>query len=162
MNPPCRYPDTRRRQFIDLLNDTDQYWVEVMGDRLFHDLNYYDLFTRMWLRSNKGRDGLNGRNGESGPMETFRKSELYQLMPNISQRTAIKYIQIAIDNGLLIERADPDDLRSRQITMSADLNRKIESFLDYSISVFDTFPPATSQMEIKPSTDGSAHDTRRD
>jgi hypothetical protein len=168
MNPPCRYSDSRRRRFIDLLNDTDQYWVEVMGDQLLHDLNYYDLFTRMWLRSNKGRDGLGGANAlsasnvGSGPMETFRKSELYQLMPNVSQRTAIKYIQIAIDNGLLIERADPCDLRSRHITMSADLKRKIEAFLDYSISVFDTFPPATSQMEIEPRTDEIEHDARRD
>jgi hypothetical protein len=152
MNSPCRYPDTRRRDFIDLLNDTDQYWVEVMGDRLFHDLNYYDLFTRMWLRLN---------NSSGTTVEAFRKSELYQLMPNISQRTAVKYIQMAIDQGLLIEQADPGDLRSRKITMSADLQRKIESFLDYSISVFDTFSPATSQMEIEPRTDGAAHDTRR-
>ena len=84
MNTPCRYPDTRRRDFIDLINDTDQYWVEVMGDRLFHDLNYYDLFTRMWLRLNNDRDS------PGGTVEAFRKSELYQLMPNVSQRTAIK------------------------------------------------------------------------
>jgi hypothetical protein len=156
MNSPCRYPDTRRRDFIYLLNDTDQYWVEVMGDRLFHDLNYYDLFTRMWLRLS------NSRGIPDGMVEAFRKSELYQLMPNVSQRTAIKYIQIAIDNGLLIERADPCDLRYRHITMSADLNRKIEAFLDYSISVFDTFPPATSQMEIEPLMDKTEHDARRD
>ena len=156
MNTPCRYSDTRRRQFIGLLSDTDQYWVEVMGDRLFHDLNYYDLFTRMWLR-------LNNSSGiPDGTVEAFRKSELYQLMPNVSQRTAIKYIQIAIDQGLLIEQADPGDLRSRKITMSAHLQQKIESFLDYSISVFDTFSPATSQMEIEPRPDGAARDTRRD
>jgi hypothetical protein len=61
-------------------------------------------------------------------------------MPNISQRTAIKYIQTAIDHGLLVERMDPRDLRSRQVTMSADLRRRIELFLDYSISVFETLP----------------------
>ncbi|WON73799.1 MarR family transcriptional regulator [Nitrosospira sp. Is2] len=161
MNTPCRYSDTRRREFIDLLNDTDQYWVEVMGDRLFHDLNYYDLFTRMWLRSNKardGRNGLNSRNGSGGLMETFRKSELYQLMPNVSQRTAIKYIQIAIDNGLLVEQADPGDLRSRRITMSADLKRKIELFLDYSISVFEAFPRGDVAMGDRSAYGGAEHD----
>ena len=128
MSNPKKQPDTRRRQFIHLQNDTDQYWMNVLGDTLFHDLNYYDLFTRMWLRFNDANDN------------TFYKSELYQLMPNVSQRTAIKYIQIAIDHGLLIEHVDPDDLRSRRITMSSDLKRKIELFLDYSISVFETLP----------------------
>jgi hypothetical protein len=158
MNTPCRYPDTRRRDFIDLINDTDQYWVEVMGDRLFHDLNYYDLFTRMWLGLN------NSRGSPGGTVEAFRKSKLYQLMPNVSQRTAIKYIQIAIDQGLLIERMDPGDLRSRRVTMSADLKRRIELFLDYSISVFETFPlasrvlPGASQAEAEPPPSGAPHD----
>jgi hypothetical protein len=128
MSNPKKQADTRRRQFIHLQNDTDQYWMDVLGDALFHDLNYYDLFTRMWLRSDDAHDN------------TFQKSELYRLMPNVSQRTAIKYIQIAIDRGLLIEHVDPDDLRSRRITMSSDLKRKIELFLDYSISVFEALP----------------------
>ena len=128
MSNPKKQADTRRRQFIRLQNDTDQYWMDVLGDALFHDLNYYDLFTRMWLRSDDAHDN------------TFQKSELYRLMPNVSQRTAIKYIQIAIDRGLLIEHVDPDDLRSRRITMSSDLKRKIELFLDYSISVFEALP----------------------
>jgi hypothetical protein len=128
MSNPKKQPDARRRRFIHLQNDTDQYWMDVLGDPLFHDLNYYDLFTRMWLRSDDAHDN------------TFQKSELYQFMPNVSQRTAIKYIQIAIDRGLLIEHADADDLRSRRITMSSDLKRKIELFLDYSISVFETLP----------------------
>ncbi|MBN9124538.1 MAG: MarR family transcriptional regulator [Nitrosospira sp.] len=108
--------------------------MEVLGNTLFHDLNYYDLFTRMWLE-------LDG---------TYYKSELYQLMPNVSQRTAIKYIQTAIDHGLLIECIDPQDLRSKRIGMSNDLRRKIELFLDYSVSVFEEFPlpsPSTSTLQ---------------
>lgn len=116
--------NARRRQFIQLLDSTDRYWVEVLGNRLFHDLNYYDLFTRMWLKLD----------------DTYCKSELYQLMPNVSQRTAIKYIQAAIDHGLLVEHVDPQDLRSKRIGMSDDLRRKIELFLDYSVSVFEEFP----------------------
>lgn len=133
MSKPDRPANARRREFIQLLNSTDQYWMDVLGDKLFHDLNYYDLFTQMWLR-------LDG-----ATRDTFYKSELHQLMPNISQRTAIKYIQIAIDHGLLIEHMDPEDLRSRQITMSAGLKKKIELFLDYSISVFEVFPLPVSR-----------------
>lgn len=133
MSKPDRPANARRREFIQLLNSTDQYWMDVLGDKLFHDLNYYDLFTQMWLR-------LDGTT-----RDTFYKSELHQLMPNISQRTAIKYIQIAIDHGLLIEHMDPEDLRSRQITMSTSLKKKIELFLDYSISVFEVFPLPASR-----------------
>ncbi|WP_232298015.1 MarR family transcriptional regulator [Nitrosospira sp. NpAV] len=133
MSKPDRPANARRREFIQLLNNTDQYWMDVLGDKLFHDLNYYDLFTQMWLQ-------LDGTT-----RDTFYKSELHQLMPNISQRTAIKYIQIAIDHGLLIEHIDPEDLRSKQITMSAGLKQKIELFLDYSISVFEVFPLPVSR-----------------
>ncbi len=129
LGKPKKYGNLRRRQFIQLINRTDQYWMEILGNKLFHDLNYYDLFTQMWLQ----HDG------------TFHKSELYRLMPNISQRTAVKYVQIAIDHGFLIEHSDPQDLRSKRITMSAELKRKIELFLDYAISVFETFPPQDSQ-----------------
>jgi len=115
--------NARRRQFVQLLTDLDEYWINVLGNKLFHDLNYYDLFTQMWLKIDSSKD------------DTFRKSGLYKLMPHISQRTAIKYIQTAIDHGLLIERTDPRDQRSRQITMSTDLRRKIELFLDHSISM---------------------------
>jgi hypothetical protein len=124
---PHAHRDIMRRQFIQLLDSTDRYWIEVLGNTLFHDLNYYDLFTRMWLKLD----------------DTYCKSELYQLMPNISQRTAIKYIQTAIDHGLLVEHADPKDLRSKRIGMSNDLRQKIELFLDYSVSVFEEFPLLT-------------------
>lgn len=129
MNKPG-YSNERRRHFIRLLTSTDRYWVEVMGDSLFHDLNYYDLFTQMWLTSKNASRG------------SFRKSDLYRLMPNISQRTAIKYIQIAIDHGLLIEHTDAEDLRSRRVAMSPGLKRKIELFLDYSIAIFEALAPS--------------------
>ncbi len=133
MNKPDTHTNARRRQFIQLLNSTDQYWMDVLGDKLFHDLNYYDLFTQMWLRLNETRRDI------------FYKSDLYRLMPSISQRTAIKYIQIAIDHGLLIEHVDPEDLRSKRITMSVDLKHKVELFLDYSISVFEPLPTPASR-----------------
>jgi hypothetical protein len=128
MNKSQEQAHTKRCQFIQFLANIDDYWVEVLGDKRFHDLNYYDLFTQMWLKINTGSD------------DQFRKSDLYIFMPNVSQRTAIKYIQVAIDHGLLIEHTDPEDLRSKQITMSQDLKQKIEKFLDHAISMLAELP----------------------
>ena len=105
-----RQSNARRHQFVQLLTDLDQYWIEVLGNKLFHDLNYYDLFTQMWLKINSSEN------------DTFRKSELYKLMPHISQRTAIKYIQTAIDHGLLIERMAPHDRRCQIARLSSCMN----------------------------------------
>lgn len=133
MNKSQEQTHTKRCQFIQFLANIDDYWVEVLGDKRFHDLNYYDLFTQMWLKINTGSN------------DQFRKSDLYIFMPNVSQRTAIKYIQVAIDHGLLIEHTDPEDLRSRQITMSDDLKRKIEKFLDHAILKLAELPSSLSK-----------------
>ena len=42
---PQRHSNMERRQFVQLINLTDHYWMDVLGDELFHYLNYYDLFT---------------------------------------------------------------------------------------------------------------------
>ncbi len=133
MNKSQEQAHTKRCQFIQFLANIDDYWVEVLGDKRFHDLNYYDLFTQVWLKINTGSN------------DQFRKSDLYIFMPNVSQRTAIKYIQVAIDHGLLIEHTDPEDLRSKQITMSQDLKQKIEKFLDHAISMLAELPSSLTK-----------------
>lgn len=118
--PNKKYSDKKKRQFVHALTSIDHYWGEIFADNLFYDLNYSDLFTRMWLQSD----------------QPFRKTELYQFMPKVSQRTAAKYIQTAIDRGLLLETPDLEDRRSKRVSMSEDLINRIEQFLDYSIAVF--------------------------
>lgn len=121
---PKAYSDRRRRAFVVALQTADAYWGEVFGDELFYDLNYSDLFTRMWLAGER----------------RFKKTELYPFMPKVSHRTAVKYVQKAIEHGLLEEAVDPNDRRLRRITMSADLRAKIEQFLDYSLQIFEHGP----------------------
>ncbi|MET0377965.1 MAG: hypothetical protein ABW049_03155 [Spongiibacteraceae bacterium] len=98
----------------------DAYWAEHFAAEAVGDLNFCDLFTEMWLR----RD------------EALRKTDLYAFMPNISQRTAVKYVQYAIDTGLLIEEIVAEDKRIRQIALSAALALRIENFLDYTYERF--------------------------
>lgn len=121
---PKAYSDRRRRAFVVALQESDACWGEVFGDDIFYDLNYSDLFTRMWLEGER----------------RFKKTELYAFMPKVSHRTAVKYVQLAVERGLLREAADPRDRRLKRITMSADLRGRIEQFLDYSLHTFERGP----------------------
>lgn len=121
---PRSYSDHRRRAFVIALQDSDAYWGAVFDDDVFYDLNYSDLFTRMWLAGERH----------------FKKTELYGFMPKVSHRTAVKYVQIAIERGLLLQEPDTHDRRLKLITMAPALKRKIEQFLDYSLHTFERGP----------------------
>lgn len=121
---PRSYSDRRRRAFVIALQASDACWGEVFGDDIFYDLNYSDLFTNMWLARERA----------------FKKTELYAFMPKVSHRTAVKYVQLAVERGLLQEAPDPHDGRLKRITMSPDLERRIEEFLDYSLHTFERGP----------------------
>ncbi|MEQ8258956.1 MAG: MarR family transcriptional regulator [Alcanivorax sp.] len=118
---PKKYADRRRRAFVIALQESDAHWGALFGDEVFYDLNYSDLFTRMWLARDRA----------------FTKTELYRFMPKVSHRTAVKYVQTAIEKGLLDETVDDQDRRRRRITMSPQLLKVIEAFLDASLQTFE-------------------------
>lgn len=95
--------------------DMDACWTRTFRDLGLHDLNYSDLLTQMWLRH-----------------ETpLTKTQLYDFMPGISRRTAIKYVQDLIDRELLLEHASETDKRVRHVTLSATLEASLMDFLGY-------------------------------
>ena len=118
---PKKYADRRRRAFVIALQESDAHWGALFGDEVFYDLNYSDLFTRMWLARDRA----------------FTQTELYRFMPKVSHRTAVKYVQTAIEKGLLDETVDDQDRRRRRITMSPQLLKVIEDFLDASLQTFE-------------------------
>ena len=118
---PKKCADRRRRAFVIALQESDAHWGALFGDEVFYDLNYSDLFTRMWLARDRA----------------FTKTELYRFMPKVSHRTAVKYVQTAIEKGLLDETVDDQDRRRRRITMSPQLLKVIEDFLDASLQTFE-------------------------
>ena len=118
---PKKYADRRRRAFVIALQESDAHWGALFGDEVFYDLNYSDLFTRMWLARDRA----------------FTKTELYRFMPKVSHRPAVKYVQTAIEKGLLDETVDDQDRRRRRITMSPQLLKVIEDFLDASLQTFE-------------------------
>lgn len=95
--------------------DIDINWAELFSETMFSDLNYCDLLTQMWLRQD----------------QSLKKMDLYVFMPNVSQRTAVKHIQRAIELGGLIEQSCPGDKRARLLTMSDDTLLMVEQWLDF-------------------------------
>ena len=118
---PKKYADRRRRAFVIALQESDAHWGALFGDEVFYDLNYSDLFTRMWLARDRA----------------FTKTELYRFMPKVSHRTAVKYVQTAIEKGLLDGGLHIQMRRRRRITMSPQLLKVIEDFLDASLQTFE-------------------------
>ena len=113
--------NTQRIQAAQAIFAIDSFWAETFADTALSDLNYCDLFTQMWL----------ARNGPAQP-----KTELYNLMPNISRRTAVKYVQKAIDDEILIEHECETDKRIRLVTLSDRAVDKVERFLDHTCASF--------------------------
>lgn len=115
-----QYSHRNRTQVARAILEMDSYWADAFADVGVGDLNYCDLFTEMWLRGS----------------EPLRKTDLYQFMPNISQRTAVKYVQFAIDAGLLVERPSDQDKRVRHIGLAPAMVARLERFLDYTFERF--------------------------
>lgn len=113
--------NNHRIQAAQAIFAIDSFWAETFADTSLSDLNYCDLFTQMWLT----------RKESAKP-----KTDLYDLMPNISRRTAVKYVQNAIDRGMLAEQECPTDKRIRLVTLTAPALEKVELFLDHACASF--------------------------
>lgn len=100
--------------------DIDEFWADIFAQTDLNDLNYCDLFTQMWLKR-----------GQRLP-----KTELYGFMPNISQRTAVKYVQRAIEAGMLEECDCEQDRRVKLVSLSKDCEKRLKRFLDFTCMRF--------------------------
>jgi hypothetical protein len=110
----------QRSAMAEAIMDIDIHWAQTFQAAGLSHLDYCDLFTQMWLRRK----------------EALRKTELYALMPNVCPRTAVKYVQSAIDGGFLLEHPGTHDRRVRLVTLSDKVREDLERFLDYSARRF--------------------------
>lgn len=105
--------DEVRRVFAHALKQVGLHWQTILQDDEFHPLNYFDLFTGIWLKG-----------------EPVSKTDCYRLMPGVSAQTAKKYVERAVARGHLLESANPQDGRSRLIALSPTLKTLLERNLD--------------------------------
>jgi len=93
-------------------------WLEVFrGDTEFYQASYWDLFTRMWKAQTP-----------------VRKTDALKFMVGIkSAQTASKYVETAIKKGLILEKDNPDDARSRLLELSSQMKERLDLFFDQAV-----------------------------
>lgn len=89
-------------------------WQQIFREDDYGASNYLDLFTEIWLRQG----------------EPVYKTDCYRFMQGISSQTAKKYLQHAVARGYLLESNNPQDKRSKLITMSPELTATVERSYD--------------------------------
>lgn len=118
MTANLKYDDLQRREYLNMTDRIGLKWLEVFqGDTAFYLAAYWDLFTRLWK--------------SGGPV---RKTDALKFMVGIkSAQTAGKYIETALNKGLILETENPEDARSRLLELSPTMKERLDLFFDQAV-----------------------------
>ena len=108
----------QHEEYLRMTERVGEHWLEVFrNDTEFWSAVYWDLFTKLWQ--------------SHGPV---RKTDALRYMTAVkSAHTAGKYLETAIGRGLVEERDNPDDARSKLVGLSPDLRQRLDAFLDRAV-----------------------------
>lgn len=107
-------------RFVVALHAFDDQWASVFGDSDIFDVHYAKLFTRLWVTQGTA----------------ISRSEAYRWMTELSNQTAMKYVNRAVAAGFLAEVENPDDRRSKLLVMTPDLSARVEALFDFALEEF--------------------------
>lgn len=112
------YSPQQRRQYLDLLDRIGAAWIGVFdGDTEFYSSAYWDLLTEIWR--------------QDAPV---RKTDALRFMKAIkSAHTAGKYVDGAVRVGILVETDNPEDARSRLLSLSPGMRARLDAFFDTAL-----------------------------
>jgi len=118
MTDDLRYSAAQRQEYLAMTDRVGRAWVEVFaGNRDFYSANYWDLLTGLWRRA-----------------EPLRKTDALKSMTAIkSPHTAGKYLQEALDQGLIREAENPEDARSKLVELTPEMRRRLDHFFDAAV-----------------------------
>lgn len=113
-----KFNNDAHRRYLDLLALLGNRWLEIFGgDTDFYSAHYWDLLTTLWEQET--------------PM---RKTDALACMKSVrSAHTAGKYLDAAIEAGIVEESGNPKDARSRLVSLSPDMRRRIDEMLDDAV-----------------------------
>ncbi|MBO6949987.1 MAG: hypothetical protein JJ855_18565 [Rhodospirillales bacterium] len=115
---PLTYSDQQRRAYLEFTDKVGMGWIQLFaGDTEFYSAAYWDLFTHLWRTTDPVRktDAINAITGVKSPL------------------TASKYIDTALKRGLIVEKVNPSDARSKLVTLSAPMRAQMDAFFDDAV-----------------------------
>ncbi len=115
---PLTYTDRQRREYLTFTDQVGQNWVRVFqGDTEFYSAAYWDLLTFLW------------RHGQP-----VRKTEALKAITGVrSPLTAAKYADTAIARGMIVEQENPEDARSKLLSLSHAMRAQLDGFFDDAV-----------------------------
>ena len=105
----CTHTPDQHREYIIMSRKVATAWLDVFsGNTDFFSTYYWELLNEMWFTN-----------------KPVMVSDALRYMKSIkSPFTARKYLQKAIDGGLIAERKNPADERSVLVEITPDLRKK--------------------------------------
>lgn len=118
MAPQLTYNAVQHREYLNMMDRVGGKWLEVFqGNTDFYSAVYWDLLTTIWRRA-----------------EPVRKTDALGFMTSVkSPQTAGRYIEEAISQGILLERDNPRDARSKLLTLSPEMTGRMDAFFDQAV-----------------------------
>ena len=112
-----KYNGAQREEYLNMIGRVGNHWLDVFEGRPeFYSAIYWDLFTGMWLHN-----------------APVKKTDVLGFMKAVkSPHTAAKYVDTAVRRGILIESDNPDDARSKLLTLSPEMKLRLDGFLDFA------------------------------
>ena len=113
-----RYNRDQRMEYLNMTNRIGQRWVDVFeGNVEFYSAAYWDLLTGVWHAA--------------GPV---RKTDALKFMTAVkSAHTAGKYVDAAVDHGVLVETENPEDARSRLLDLSPPMRLRLDDYFESAV-----------------------------
>lgn len=116
---PLRYADADRHAYLGFLDQMGSKWIDLFaGDTEFYSAAYWDLLTFLWRTP-----------------DPVRKTDAQAAITGVkSPLTAAKYVETAIKRGLVIEKQNPADARSKLLALSPALRAQLDAFFDDAVA----------------------------
>ena len=114
-----KYNSAQHHEYLNMIDAIGGHWLKVFdGNEVFYSAQYWDLLTKVW-RSPR----------------PVTKTEALKFMTGVkSAHTAGKYLETAVAAGLLVEEENPEDKRSRFISLSPSMQERLDIFFDRAVS----------------------------
>ena len=125
------YNAEQRRLYLEMTDRIGAKWMTVFrGDTEFYSAAYWDLLTEVWRAE-----------------RPVRKTDALRFMTAVrSAHTAGKYVEGAIGKGILVEVDNPEDARSKLLSLSPEMRQRIDGFFDNAV---DEIRKTSRQVESR-------------